>query len=76
MKERITYIIRDPSKGYDPSNLEVTKSTIAVASLDGAKEHKITFSLAELPQEVSTMSGMNTLQRYGLESELANTNYS
>jgi hypothetical protein len=54
MKERITYIVRDPSKGYDPSNLEVTKSSLAVSSLGGAKEHQITFSLADLPQEVRT----------------------
>ncbi|KAF2430467.1 PIG-X-domain-containing protein [Tothia fuscella] len=52
MKERITYIIRNPKLGFEPSNLEVAKASISVSSLDGAKEHRITLALAEVPQEL------------------------
>jgi hypothetical protein len=52
MKERVTYIIRKPEQGFDPSGLEITNSSLAVSSLDAAKEHQVTLGLEELPQEV------------------------
>jgi len=52
MKERVTYIIRNPDASFDPSKLEIEDSTFAVSEIDAAKEHQITLSAAELPQEV------------------------
>ncbi|KIW00708.1 uncharacterized protein PV09_07694 [Verruconis gallopava] len=52
MKQRITYIVKDPVQGYDPSNLKVTKTSLTVAALDGAKEHHITLGMHELPDEL------------------------
>jgi len=52
MKERITYVVRNPEQGFDPANLEIKSSSLSVKSLVGAKEHQITLGLSELPQEV------------------------
>lgn len=52
MKQRITYVVKDPVQGYDPSNLAIAKKSLAVTGLEGAKEHHITLGLHELPSEV------------------------
>jgi hypothetical protein len=51
MKQRITYIVQDPAS-LSPGNIEVTEDSVAVKSFDGAKEHHVTLSLAELPRDV------------------------
>jgi hypothetical protein len=51
MKQRITYLAQKP-ENVQPSNIQVTKESLAVQSLDGAKEHHVTLSLTELPRNV------------------------
>ena len=52
MRERVTYIIRNPDVGFDPSKLEIEDSTFTVSGIDAAKEYQITLNPAELPYEV------------------------
>jgi hypothetical protein len=54
MKQRITYLVKDPGSLH-PSNIEVTDDSVAIKSFDGAKEHHVTLSLAELPRDVRNM---------------------
>jgi hypothetical protein len=56
MRERITYILRDPEAGFNPSNLEVTGSSFGVSGVNAAKEVSITFGVGDLPQEVMKYS--------------------
>jgi len=53
MKQRITYIVRNPEQ-FTPELLEVNRTSFTVKGLNAAKEHRITFSLKELPREVSS----------------------
>jgi hypothetical protein len=55
MKQRITYLVQSP-ENLQPSNIEVTADGVAIKSFDGAKEHHVTLSLAELPREVAFIS--------------------
>lgn len=52
MRERVTYILRDPQAGFNPSKLEVTESSFSVLGVNAAKEVAATFSVGDLPQEV------------------------
>jgi hypothetical protein len=56
MKERLTYIIKDPVQGYDPSNLEIEKTSIFVKEIQGARERHLTFDLDELPDGVRSLT--------------------
>jgi hypothetical protein len=60
MRERITYILRDQQSGLDPSDLTVTDSSITLPGIDAAKEHQITLSFSELPQEVILVKAFKT----------------
>jgi hypothetical protein len=55
MKQRITYVVKDPDS-FTPEQLEVKKdsheSTFSVKGLQAAKEHRITLGLDELHSEV------------------------
>jgi len=55
MKQRITYVVKDPDS-FTPEQLEVKKdsheSTFSVKDLQAAKEHRITLGLDELHSEV------------------------
>jgi hypothetical protein len=57
MKQRITYVVKDPN-AFSPEQLEVVKqdgSSLAkftVKDVNAAKEHRITMGLDELPGEV------------------------
>jgi len=54
MKHRITYL-HDPSEDddFDPrQTLKVWKKSMRVSELVAAKEHRVTFSIGELPVEV------------------------
>ena len=48
----MTYIILNSTVGFDPSNIVIKDSTFTVSGINAAKEHQITLSVAELPQEV------------------------
>ncbi|KAF2199276.1 PIG-X-domain-containing protein [Delitschia confertaspora ATCC 74209] len=52
MKQRITYIVHDP-ESFNPTSLIVKGDTFSINGADAAKEHRITFSLSELPQEIT-----------------------
>jgi hypothetical protein len=55
MKQRITYVVKDPDS-FTPELLEVKKDgkkdSLIVKGLQAAKEHRITLGLDELPSEV------------------------
>jgi hypothetical protein len=53
MRERITYILRDPKADFDPSQLKATATEFEVPGLDAGKEHQITFDAKALPAEVN-----------------------
>lgn len=58
MKHRITYL-RDPQgdDDFDPrQTLKVWKNSMRVSDLVAAKEHRVTFALSELPEEVCSNS--------------------
>jgi hypothetical protein len=48
MRERITYIVRNPSE-FHPKQLGTSKASFAVNSLDAIKEQSITLSTKEIP---------------------------
>ncbi|ORY16171.1 PIG-X protein [Clohesyomyces aquaticus] len=51
MKQRITYIVRDPD-AFTPEQLVVKDDFFAVEQVSAAKEHRITLGLSELPEEL------------------------
>jgi hypothetical protein len=51
MKQRITYLVRDP-ESFDPNLLTVNDASLSLRDVKAAKEHRITFGLSELPAEV------------------------
>jgi len=56
MKQRITYVVKDP-ESFSPEHLEVkngdwSSTRFTLKGVDAAKEHRITFGLDELPEEV------------------------
>jgi hypothetical protein len=55
MKQRITYVVKDPDS-FTPELLEVkkdgSKDSLVINGLQAAKEHRITLGLDELPSEV------------------------
>lgn len=51
MRERITYIHANDDD-FTPQQLQVGRATLSVKALRGAKEHRLTIGLSELPQEV------------------------
>lgn len=51
MKQRITYIVQD-ADDFNPDQLEVNDVSLTLKGVKAAKEHRITFGLRELPQEV------------------------
>ncbi|KAF2490460.1 PIG-X-domain-containing protein [Lophium mytilinum] len=51
MRQRITYIVHDPDE-FNPDKLHVFDDSFSLVSVDAAKEHRLTFSLSELPQEL------------------------
>ncbi|KAF2676782.1 PIG-X-domain-containing protein [Lentithecium fluviatile CBS 122367] len=52
MKQRITYIVRNPDE-FTPEQLEVIGRSLNIQKLNAAKEHRITLGLKELPRELS-----------------------
>lgn len=53
MKERVTFLLHVGEEGFDPAKLNVGKDGLTVPPIKAAKEHRITFGLSELTQEVS-----------------------
>lgn len=53
MKQRVTYVVHNPDD-FDPSQLRLppTNDAFTLDSVNAAKEHRLTFGLSELPQEV------------------------
>jgi len=51
MKHRITYLVPNHDN-FNPEQLAVQGDAFTLKGVDAAKEHRITFSLNELPQEV------------------------
>jgi hypothetical protein len=51
MKQRITYLVKDPDT-FTPEKLQVKDASITLDAVEAVKEHRITFSLDELPAEV------------------------
>jgi hypothetical protein len=55
MKQRITYVVKNP-EAFSPDQLEVKQDLqgpiFTLKNVDAAKEHRITFGLDELPEEV------------------------
>ncbi|KAL1302587.1 hypothetical protein AAFC00_002965 [Neodothiora populina] len=54
MKQRITYLLKNAHEqgGVDPATLEVSKDSLKIPGLNGAKEWRITVGAKELPQEI------------------------
>jgi hypothetical protein len=54
MKERITYIVRDPiNNEFDPSTLAISESSLSFTKgVDAAKEWQVTVGLSELGERV------------------------
>jgi len=54
MKERITYIVRDPiNNEFDPSTLAISESSLSFTKgVDAAKEWQVTVGLGELGERV------------------------
>ncbi|KAF2446116.1 PIG-X-domain-containing protein [Karstenula rhodostoma CBS 690.94] len=53
MKQRITYLVEDPDS-FTPEQLEVKDGSLSLRGLKAVQEHRITFSLDELPTELRT----------------------
>lgn len=51
MKQRVTYLVKDPDT-FTPEKLQVKDASITLDAVEAVKEHRITFSLDELPAEV------------------------
>jgi hypothetical protein len=51
MKQRITYVVNKP-EDFSPEQLEVKDDKFSLKNIHAAKEHRITFGLDELPEEV------------------------
>lgn len=62
MKQRLTYLLRDPSK-FSLERIQVSETSVQLNGLDAAKEQHLTLSLSELPQEV-----LQTMDRLNLSS--------
>lgn len=78
MKRRVTYITAADAE-FDPSKQAILgKDTLSIRGLDAAKEERFTFTLMELPAEVSIatwlniyfhrMGGANSCLRFGESS--------
>lgn len=52
MKHRITYINR-AGDTFDPESIHATQESLVIDSVRGAKEHRVTIALSELPEEAS-----------------------
>lgn len=55
MKQRITYLVKDPDT-FTPEKLQVKDASLTLDAVEAVKEHRITFSLDELPVEVCATS--------------------
>lgn len=51
MKQRITYLVHDPVN-FTPEQFGVQDDSFTLNAVNAAKEHRLTFGLDELPQEV------------------------
>jgi hypothetical protein len=51
MKQRITYLVSNPDE-FHPDLLDVKAISLSLSKVKGAKEHRLTFGLNELPVEV------------------------
>ncbi|KAH8815647.1 PIG-X [Xylogone sp. PMI_703] len=51
MRQRITFLQR-PEDAYDPSQLQLTQTSILAKNLRGARQERVTFSFESLPQEL------------------------
>jgi hypothetical protein len=55
MKQRITYVVKQPDE-FSPEQLEVKTDSngpvFTIKNVDAAKEHRLTLGLDELPDEV------------------------
>ncbi|KAF1966463.1 PIG-X-domain-containing protein [Bimuria novae-zelandiae CBS 107.79] len=48
MKQRITFLVKDPDS-FTPEKLEVKDESLAMSAVEAVKEHRFTISLDELP---------------------------
>jgi hypothetical protein len=59
MKQRITYVVKNPEE-FTPDQLDVSTDQsgpyFALDNVYAAKEHRITLGLDELPEEVCTIA--------------------
>ncbi|KAF9734135.1 hypothetical protein PMIN06_008384 [Paraphaeosphaeria minitans] len=53
MKQRITYLVEDPDS-FTPEQLEAKHGSLSLKGLKAVQEHRVTFSLDELPAELRT----------------------
>lgn len=67
MKQRITYLVKDPDT-FTPEKLEVKDGSLSLDAVEAVKEHRITFGLDELPAEVPLLSSSYT--HLGIRTDL------
>ncbi|KAL5382828.1 hypothetical protein DPSP01_006383 [Paraphaeosphaeria sporulosa] len=53
MKQRITYLVEDPDS-FTPEQLQVKDGSLSLIGLKAVQEHRVTFTLDELPTELRT----------------------
>jgi hypothetical protein len=56
MRERITYILRNPQADFNPNQLKATTTSFEVPGIEAAKEHQVTLSAKDLPEEVNQIN--------------------
>ncbi|KAF2238565.1 PIG-X-domain-containing protein [Viridothelium virens] len=52
MKQRITYLLEENDAEVGPEQIQVQDNSLSIHDLYGAKEHRVTLGLDELPQEL------------------------
>jgi len=69
MHQRITFL-QNPSDSTNPADLAITKTTLATATLAGAREDRLTLDLTELPDELRDLVNLKDVDvRWVSESE-------
>ncbi|KAJ4353874.1 protease B nonderepressible form [Didymosphaeria variabile] len=51
MKQRRTYLVEDPDT-FTPEQLEVIDGSLSLKGLEAVEEHRVTFNVDELPEEI------------------------
>jgi PIG-X / PBN1 len=52
MRERVTYVLRKGEPGFNPDQIETTKTSLAISNIEAIKEHHIVVSSSEIPSEI------------------------